>query len=95
MIKIDTSPVLYFSSLDEDSFFSWAQRIPCVSSVDNGYLHIRSKRVSKADLWDLIAIMYRYRMPMAQLREFLSERNKYWFADPKMYWHREVFGEGP
>ena len=95
MIKIDTSPVLYFSSLDEDSFFSWAQRIPCVSSVDNGYLHIRSKRVSKADLWDLIAIMYRYRMPMAQLREFLSERNKHWFADPKMYWHREVFGEGP
>ena len=32
---------------------------------------------------------------MAQLREFLSERNKHWFADPKMYWHREVFGEGP
>ena len=94
MIKIDTSPIRYFSPLDEDAFFSWARRIPCIASVDHGYLHIRSKRVSKADLRDLIAIMYRSRMPMTQLREFFSERNKHWFADPIMYWHREVFGEG-
>ena len=93
MIKIDTAPITYFSQLDERSFFSWAQEIPCVKSIGRGYLHIRSRVVSKADLWDLIAIMHRYRLPMAQLQQFLNERNRHWFADPKMYWHREVFGK--
>lgn len=92
MIKIDTSPIRYFSQLDEDSFFSWAQRIPCVKSVDNGFLHIRSKRLAENDLRDLIAVMHRYRMPMAQLQQFLNNRNEHWFKAPKTYWHREVFG---
>jgi hypothetical protein len=93
MIKIDTSPIRYFSQLDEDAFFSWAQNIPCVKSVENGFLHIRSKRLSEIDLRDLIAIMHRYRMPMAQLQQFLNERNEHWFKSPKMYWHRDIFGE--
>lgn len=92
MIKIDTSPIRYFSQLDEDSFFSWARRIPCVRSVDNGFLHIRSKRLAESDLRDLIAVMHRYRMPMAQLQQFLNDRNAHWFKAPKTYWHREVFG---
>ena len=92
MIKIDTSPIRYFSQLDEDFFFSWAQRIPCVRSVDNGFLHIRSKRLAESDLRDLIAVMHRYRMPMAQLQQFLNDRNKHWFKAKKTYWHREVFG---
>ena len=92
MIKIDTSPIWYISQLDEGSFFSWAQQIPCVKSVENGFLHIRSKRLGESDLRDLIAIMYRYRMPMAQLQQFLNERNEHWFKSPTMYWHRDVFG---
>jgi hypothetical protein len=92
MIKIDTSPIRYFSQLDENAFFSWAQEIPCVKSVENGFLHIRSKRLAEVDLRDLIAIMHRYRMPMTQLQQFLNERNESWFKSPKMYWHRDVFG---
>jgi hypothetical protein len=60
MIKIDTSPAKYFSYLDEKSFFEWAQQIPCVTSIDDGYFHIKSKRLSESDLRDLIAIMHRY-----------------------------------
>ena len=91
MIKIDTSPIRYFSQLDEASFFAWARRIPCVTSVNQGFLHVRSKRLAESDLRDLIAIMHRYRMPMAQLRQFLNDRNEYWFNDSNTYWHREVF----
>jgi hypothetical protein len=91
MIKIDTSPIRYFSQLDESSFFSWAEQMPCVKSVEDGFLQIRSKRLGERDLRDLIAIMYRYRMPMSQLQQFLSERNEHWFKSPAMYWHRDVF----
>jgi hypothetical protein len=92
VIKIDTSPIRYFSQQDEGSFFSWAGRIPCVKCVEKGFLHIRSKRLAESDLRDLIAVMYRYRMPMSQLRQFLDDRNEHWFKSPKTYWHREVFG---
>ena len=92
MIKIDTSPIQYLSQLDEDSFFSWVQQIPCVKSVENGFLHIRSKRLSEVDLRDLIAVMHRYQMPMAQLQQFLDKRNEHWFKSPKMYWHQQIFG---
>lgn len=92
MIKIDTCPVTYFSQLDEASFFKWAQQIPCVTSIDDLFLHVRSKRISETDLRDLIALMHRYRMPMAQLQQFLNERNEHWFKSPKMYWHQDVFG---
>jgi hypothetical protein len=53
--------------------------------------HPLASRV-EGNLWDLIAIMHRYQLPMAQLQQFLTERNRHWFADPKMHWHRQVFG---
>lgn len=92
MIKIDTSPVRYWSYLDEKSFFEWAQEIPCVVSVDGGFLHIKSKRLSEPNLRDLIAIMYRYKLPMKQLQQFCSPRNEHWFKSKSMYWYTEVFG---
>ncbi len=58
MIKLDTVKVRYFSQLDEDHFFRWAKRIPCVKSIDGGYFHIESKKLSEPDLRDLITIMY-------------------------------------
>jgi len=92
MIKIDTSPIRYFSSLDEKSFFEWAQSIPCVASVDGGFLHIRSKRISAQNLRDLIAIMYRYELPMSQLQQFCSSSNEQWFKSSNKFWFKSVFG---
>ena len=92
MIKIDTSPIQYGSYLDEKSFFEWAQEIPCVKSVEGGFLHIKSKRLSEADLRDLIAIMHRYKMPMKQLQQFCNAKNEHWFKSKTKYWYRLVFG---
>jgi hypothetical protein len=93
MIKIDTSPVRYWSYLDEKSFFEWAEEIPCIKSVEGGVFHIKSKRLSESDLRDLIAIMYRYKMPMEQLQQFCNTKNERWFKSPIMYWHKDVFGD--
>jgi len=92
MIRIDTSPIRYYSYLDEKSFFEWAMEIPCVTSIDGGFLHVRSKRLSKSDLRDLIAIMHRYNLPMRQLGQFCNDKNKRWFQDTKMYWYQKIFG---
>jgi hypothetical protein len=91
MLRIDTAPVRYHSQLDEDAFFRWAQEIPCVKSIDGGFLHVRSKNISASDLRDLIAIMYRYKVPMTQLRQFCTAKNERWFKNKKMYWYRRVF----
>ena len=93
MIKIDTSPIQYGSYLDEKSFFTWAQEIPCVTSVDGGWLHIKSKRISEADLRGLVAIMHRYGLPMKQLQQFCNSKNEHWFRSKKMYWYNDVFGK--
>ena len=92
MIKIDTAPVRYYSQLDEKSFFEWAMEIPCVTSIDSGFLHIKSKRLSRSDLTDLTAIMYRYRIPLNQLRQFCTPSNEHWFKSKQTYWYEGVFG---
>lgn len=91
MIKIDTSPVRYYSQLDEKSFFEWAMEIPCVKSIEGGFLHISSKRLSEPNLRDLLAIMYRYKMPMGQLQLFCNSTNEHWFKSEKAYWYKSVF----
>jgi len=93
VIKIDTSPVRYFSQLGEKAFFEWALEIPCVESIEGGFLHIRSKRISEPDLRDRIAIMHRYQLPMIELQRFCNATNAHWFKAEGMYWHKSVFGE--
>lgn len=46
------------------------------------------------DLRELLALFYRYKIDMKQLRVFLNEQNKEWFyGRPKGYWHYRVFGK--
>jgi hypothetical protein len=92
MPKIDTSPVRYYSQLDEDSFFEWVQKIPCVTSIAGGVIHVKSTRISESNLRDLIAIMFRYKLPMSQLQQFCNAKNEHWFKAPSAFWHKPVFG---
>ncbi len=93
MIKINAQSIHYYSYLDEKSFFEWAEEIPCVVSTEIGFLHIESNQLSESDLRDLIAIMFRYKVPMDQLKQFCNEENEDWFRDENTYWYASVFGE--
>ena len=57
--------------------------------------HIRLKRLpSKADLRELIALRYRYKMDMTTLAAMRTPGNAKWFdQDPKAYWHSPVLGK--
>jgi len=40
----------------------------------------------------MIALHWRYQLPMQNLATFLNSSNERWFAAPGMYWHNAVFG---
>jgi hypothetical protein len=92
MIYLNCSGVRFGSQLDEKHLFEWAREISCVIGWEQDTLVIQSRRVSEAALRDLLALFWRYNIPMEQLAQFRNSNNEAWFASPKMYWHKKVFG---
>ena len=94
--KLTVRGPTYFSQGDEKAFFDWLQSISCIEEVEGDLrdLHIILKRLpSDADLRELVALLYRYRINMRPLATMRTPRNSRWFADnPNAYWHRRVFG---
>jgi hypothetical protein len=92
VLKIDTQPVVYYSPLDEDHFFAWAQEIPCIKSIDRGYLHIQESEVDEQAMRDLLAILERYRLSAKPLAALCNSENESWFKDKDKFWYQDVFG---
>jgi hypothetical protein len=88
--------VRYGSQGDETAFFDWIGRISCVTkfegSGDTLFLYVRGARISDDNLRELLALFYRYRVPMKQLAQFENPRNRTWFPRPGMYWFARVWG---
>lgn len=88
----------FYSKLDQDAFLEWSKKIECIEAIKNAeqsiYLYIACKELHDHDLRDLLALFYRYKISMKQLRRYLTKQNKYWFYDNKIaYWHKKVFGK--
>ncbi|WP_458232248.1 hypothetical protein [Roseateles sp. P5_E8] len=92
MVYLDCSGVRFGSQLDEKHLFHWAREIRSVINWEQDTLLIRSKRISEESLRDLLALFWRYNIPLAQLAQFKNAQNEEWFTSPKMYWHKRVFG---
>lgn len=93
MLKIDTTPCVFYSALDEAHLFSWLSELPFVKSTDLGQITIEDGDLSEQDIRDLIAVLYRYKIPMTELQALCTPANAAWFKDPGIYWHREIFGD--
>ena len=95
MPTLECKRVIFYSPADEAAFFRFAESIKAVRRIegvrDAIMLHVTS-RISHESLRDLIALFERYRIRrMSQLAQFLSSSNRSWFADPKSFWHKNVF----
>jgi hypothetical protein len=90
--------VRYYHQVDEDMFFAWLSRIPCVKSYTgegrDGLVVRLKRRPGKDDLRQLLALLYRYGADMRQLAKFETAKNRDWFCDPDRFWHEAVFGKG-
>jgi len=64
----------FYSQADEASFFAWLEAIPGVIRVVGErrslIVTLRSARLSKAALWDLAALYFRYNLPMKAIAQF-------------------------
>ena len=94
---LNCKSVKFYSRKDEDVFFEWIQKIDCIDKtsayLNMLYLHIASNELHDSDLRDLLALFFRYHIDMKQLKQFLTDDNKKWFfGNPKGYWHKQVFG---
>jgi hypothetical protein len=76
---------------DEDSFFQWLKSIPSVIDYHGAGRELRInvdyESVNKYDMMELIALFYRYKADLKQLRaldrqdfrEFLHDKERYWY----------------
>jgi hypothetical protein len=91
MVRLDCSGVRFGSQLDEKHLFTWAEEIACFVRWEHDILVVKSRRISAESLRDLIALFWRYNIPMKQLAKFENSNNSAWFTNPIMYWHLKVF----
>jgi hypothetical protein len=94
-MKIIAKGPKYFSPGDEAAFFSWLMSIGCVENVTGELrdLHIKLKRrPTAAQLRELVALFFRYRMNMKPLAALRTPTNENWFyKDTNAFWHSRVF----
>jgi hypothetical protein len=89
--------VRFYSQADEIVFFEWVKRLECVERAegmhDEIHLHLTSAEIGDDCLRELLAVFYRYRISMQQLKRFLTKHNEPWFyRNEQSYWHKKVFG---
>ena len=91
MIFLDCANVHFGYQLDEKHLYGWASEIDCFVRWQQDTLVVRSRRISEMALRDLIALFWRYRIPIQQLSQFQNSVNESWFTSPTNYWHKKVF----
>jgi len=83
------------SSVDEEMFFAWIDKIPCIKSVKgegkNLYVTLNLEQLNQGCLREIIGICERYQLNMRQLSMLKNSDNHSWFSNPKAYWYEKVF----
>jgi len=95
MVKLNVSGAMFGSHLDEMMLFRWIETLAeqgCVAFSDGVHIGLRSRRIKRECLLELIALFRRFDLDMRQLAVFESDKNRRWFRDPRKYWHSQVFG---
>lgn len=85
----------FYSRGDERRLFQGFKDIAAIRSVRGVgrdlLLDIELATLGKEDLRELLALLWRYGIPLAPLRVF-SDRKKFnWLMDAQGYWHDDMF----
>ena len=89
---------VFYSQGDESRLFAALEAFAAVCKirgVGRGIdVKLDIRRLSRESLRDLIALLYRYRIPLRPLGVLADRRRFAWLNDPLKYWHRSMFGAG-
>jgi hypothetical protein len=90
-VHLNCAGTRFGSYLDEKHLFTWAEEISCFERWDRDTLVLRSQNVPEEALRELLALFWRYQIPMRQLAQFEADTNRHWFSSPTAYWYGRVF----
>ncbi len=95
--QMDTQ-VSFYHQNDERAYFEWLERIACIETFQSdgqrGLVVYLKRAPRDEELWELLAVCFRFGVDMRQLAKFETEKNRAWFRDPQKYWYQGVF-KGP
>lgn len=92
MIKLDCSGVMFYSQLDECNLFEWGSKIKGFIGWEHDVLVLNDELIDEYCLRDIIAMFWRYQIPVKQLAKLETAENSSWFRAINTYWHEAVFG---
>lgn len=93
--QIIATDILFYHDNDERAFIEWIDRMPFVQDTYGAGrdMFIRFSRFpTDDDIWEIIGFCRRFQVEMTQLNAFLTDANREWFFNPKMWWFAEIFG---
>lgn len=98
MPLLKCTKVLFYSQEDELNFFQWIKSIKaikqCYGVGDTIYLRLAASKLSDRSLRELVALFYRYKIEMMQLKRFSNRDNEEWFKkNAKAFWHKKIIGK--
>ena len=95
VIQIEATDVHYYSEHDEDVFFSWLPKIPCVEGhrgcLRTVYIRLACDLLREEDVRELIALYQRYNIEMGSLIALDLPEFAEWFRDKQKYWYSKIF----
>jgi hypothetical protein len=90
-IELKAQKTRFFSRLDEEAFFTWLEKLPCVSKVegkgDTVFIRVLESKVEECALRELLALFRRYGVGMKQLAVFDKQEFARWFHNRDAYWY--------
>jgi hypothetical protein len=91
-IELKAHATRFFSQLDEDAFFAWLKKLPCVSAIEGRgdvlFIQVVEPKVDEYALRDLLALFWRYGIDMKQLSIFDRPKFARWFHNADAYWYK-------
>ncbi len=85
----------FYSKGDERRLFLGFEEIAAIRSVHGVgpdlLLDIDVLALSKETMRELMALLWRYGMPLAPLRPFAEKKKFAWLDDPQGYWYSAMF----
>jgi hypothetical protein len=85
----------FYSRGDERRLFQGFEEIPAIRGIQGVgrdlLLDIRVAALGKEAMQELLALLWRYGIPLAPLRAFAEKRKFSWLNNPQGYWYSAMF----
>ena len=85
----------FYSRGDERRLFMGFKEIAAIRGVQgiggDLLLDIDVARMNKEAMRELLALLWRYEIPLAPLRAFAEKKKFIWLNDPEGYWYNAMF----